>query len=442
MQTLTARALNRATLARQSLLTRSERRPADLIEHLVGLQAQAPLAPYVALWSRLIDFQPEQLSRLLTRRRVVRTSLMRATIHLVTATDAGRLRAVLQPMLAQRFAHSPFARDLVGMDLAEVRAAGVELLTDRALTRAELGASLARRWPDRDPSSLAYAVTFQVPLVHVPPRGVWGGTGPVRQQTAASWLQPTDAPPADTAETPARRRPGRHPPGHETPVDLTSTPGHRASPGPTGSPPTHSRPTSSAPPPQPESSTVDEDPVETLITRYLGGFGPASVRDMQAWSGLTRLREVVDRMRPGLATFRDEQGVELFDRPDAPRPDPDTPAPPRFLPEYDNLLLSHADRSRVIPDGRKVPLYPGNGAALGTVLLDGTYRANWKLDRTGPRDRLIITPFARLNRAERSSLQQEAQSLLSLLATGSRAGAHPGEAARAGLVEIGSECGT
>jgi hypothetical protein len=360
MQTLTAQALNRATLARQSLLSRSDRRPAELIEHLVGLQAQAPLAPYVALWSRLVDFQPDELGRLLTQRQAVRTSLMRATIHLVTARDAALLREVLQPMLAQRFAHSPFAGDLVGVDLAEVRALGTELLTDHALTRAELGAGLARRWPDRDPFSLAYAVTFQVPLVHVPPRGIWGETGPVRQQTTAAWLRPAD----------------------------------------------------------PECSIVDRyaENVDSVVTRYLGGFGPASVRDIQAWSGLTRLREVTERLRPGLCTFRDEHGVELFDLPDAPRPDPDTPAPPRFLPEYDNVLLSHADRSRIIPDGRRVPLYPGNGAALGTVLLDGRYRADWKLDRSGPRVRLLITPFAALKRGEQTALQQEARALLSLIA--------------------------
>ena len=178
--------------------------------------------------------------------------------------------------------------------------------------------------------------------------------------------------------------------------------------------------------------------METLITRYLGAFGPASVRDIQAWSGLTRLREVVDRMRPDLVTFRDENGVELFDRPDAPRPDPDTPASPRFLPEYDNILLSHADRRRVIPDGRKVPLYPGNGATLGTVLLDGTYRANWKLDRTGTRIRLIITPFARLNRSERSALQQEAQTLLTFLTPEDGQASEAGHAARTAVVEINS----
>jgi hypothetical protein len=125
---------------------------------------------------------------------------------------------------------------------------------------------------------------------------------------------------------------------------------------------------------------LDPDPgPDPYVLRYLGAFGPASVKDIQAWSGLTKLREVVDRLRPQLMVFRDEHGVELFDLPDAPRPDPDTPAPPRFLAEYDNILLSHADRSRVIPDRRNPPLPPGQGATMGTVLVDGDYSANWRI---------------------------------------------------------------
>ena len=344
MRTLDRSTLNRATLARQLLLERSDRSPAGAVDHLVGLQAQAPLAPYLALWSRLVDFRPQSLAELVADGRAVRVTVMRGTIHLVTAADAGGLRALLQSMLERRFTSSPFARNLAGVDLAEVQARARQLLTDGPMTRPQLSQGLQRWWPDRDPASLAYAVTFQVPLVHVPPRGVWGRTGPIA-------YAPYEA-----------------------------------------------------------KSTVD---VDTVVLRYLGAFGPASVQDIQTWCGLTRLGEVVDRLRARLDTFRDENGVELFDLPDAPRPDPDTPAPPRFLPEYDNILLSHADRRRVNPDGHPVPLLPGNGAAAGTVLVDGFFRALWKLDR--PRGALTVTPLGKLTRAERSALTREARALLAFL---------------------------
>ena len=348
MRTLDRRTLNRATLARQFLLDRSDRSPLEAVDHLLGLQAQAPLAPYVALWSRLVDFRPRTLAEPVADGRAKRVTVMRGTIHLVTAADAAALRVLLQSMLERRFASSPFARNLVGVDLAEVQARARELLAHGPLTRPQLSKGLQQWWPDRDPASLAYAVTFQVPLVHVPPRGLWGRTGPVAYE----------------------------------PYDI-------------------------------EGSTVD---VDQVVKRYLAAFGPASVRDAQAWCGLTRLGEVMRRLGGELETFRDENGVALYDLPDAPRPDPDVPAPPRFLPEYDNVLLGHADRTRVNPDGHPVPLLPGNGAAAGTVLVDGSFRAIWRLDRD--RATIEIAPKGRLTRTERSDLIREAHHLVKFLIDG------------------------
>jgi hypothetical protein len=151
-------------------------------------------------------------------------------------------------------------------------------------------------------------------------------------------------------------------------------------------------------------------PVDGLVLRYLGAFGPASVADIQLWSGLTRLREVVERLP--VRTFRAETGQTLYDLPDAPRPGADTPAPARFLPEYDNLLLSHQDRSRVIPDNRPVPLPPGNGASAGTVLVDGVWQGTWQI-----RDRALrIQPFTTLPRADRDALLAEAAQLCAFVA--------------------------
>ena len=346
------RALDRALLARQSLLERRSMTPIEAIEHLVGLQAQAPLAPYVGLWSRLVDFDPADLSNAIVERQAVRTSLMRATIHLVSARDALYLWPLVQPVLERGFRSSAFGREVRGVDLTEILAAGRALLAERPRTSPQLASLLVERWPEIPADSLAYAIGYLVPLVHVPPRGVWGTTGPVARTTMEGWL-------------------GR-------PLELDPAP-------------------------------------DEMVLRYLAAFGPASVMDVQAWSGLTRLREVLERLRPRLRTFRDERGRELFDLPDAPRPDPETPAPPRFLPEYDNILLGHADRTRIIPGGRGIPLAPGNGATMGSILLDGKLAGTWRIARA-ERPTLTVEPFEPVDPAERTVLEEEGARLLAFAA--------------------------
>jgi Winged helix DNA-binding domain len=343
---LTRIALNRATLARQLLIERARMPALRAIEHLAGMQGQAPHAPYVGLWTRVEGFRAEELSELISARRVVRAPLMRATLHLVSAPDFLRLRPIVQPVLERGFAGAPF--DIAGVDVQALLEAGRSLVAERPHTRVELGAALAHRWPEHDPVSLAQAVTYLVPVVQVPPRGLWGVGGAARWACAETWL----------------RRGGAS--------DATA-PGSR----------------------------------EELFVRYLAAFGPASVRDVQTWSGLTRMSEIADRLRPRLCIFRDEEGNELLDLPDAPRPDPRTPVPPRFLPEYDNLLLSHADRSRFITGGEQVPLPPGNGARFGTLLVDGTLRATWRIagDRQGAV--LHIEPFGRLSESDAIAAEGE-----------------------------------
>jgi hypothetical protein len=352
------RALGRALLERQLLLRRAGLMPPQAIEHLGGMQSQAPNAPYVGLWTRLADFRAEQLTALMTGRAVVRAHLMRNTVHLVTARDFLAFRALYHPVLAKRFASSGFARNLAGVDLQALRGAGRDLLAASPRTRAELGRLLGPAWPGRDPLSLAYALTHLEPTVQVPPRGLWGTTGPAAYTTAQAWL------------------------------------GEQPDPG--ASP-------------------------DRLMLRYLSAYGPATVRDVQAWSGLTRLGEVAERLRPRLRTFRGADGGELLDLPDAPRPDPDTPAPPRFLPEYDNLLLSHADRSRIIPARRKVPLPSGLGGTGGTVLIDGLWQATWKIVRAGDSAILTVEPFTRLTAPQAAELTEEGTRLLGFAAAGAGA---------------------
>ncbi|MEU5258721.1 winged helix DNA-binding domain-containing protein [Amycolatopsis sp. NPDC021455] len=348
---MNVRALNRALLARQHLLERSAQPAAAMLGHLVGMQAQAPLAPYVGLWTRLARFRPDELASLLTGRDAVRGLLMRGTVHLVLAEDARLLRPLVQRVVASGYT-GHFGRRIGDADLDAVAAFGRELLEERPRTRRQLQDELAARWREHDAEALSYAVSYLVPTAQVTPRGVWGSSGVATLTTLEGWL-------------------GR--------------------------------------------PLADEPSLEDVVLRYLRAFGPASVADVQAWSGLTKLREVVEPM--GLRTLRAESGEVLYDVEDGLLPDPDTPAPARFLPEYDNVLLSHADRARVLPPGCRVPLPPGNGASRGTVLVDGFYRADWRLHANG----LEVTAHDRLSASERAEIEGEAVRLLEFLGAGERA---------------------
>jgi len=271
--------LNRATLDRQLLLRRATRPVRDAIEHLAGLQAQAPRAPYVGLWTRLAGFGHQDLEDLLTERIVVRAHLMRNTVHLVTAADFISFRPLFQPIMKRALAGN-FGRNLGGVDLDDLRTAAATLLAERPLTRGQLAGQLSASWPGHDPASLAYAATHLLQLVQVPPRGLWGRSGQATWFLASAWLP-----------------------------DAGLTGG-----GPDG------------------PAALDLDSVlDQLVVRYLSAYGPATVRDIQAWSGLSRLREVTERLGPRLRTFTGSGGAELLDLPDAPRPDADVPAPPRLV---------------------------------------------------------------------------------------------------------------
>jgi len=353
---LSYKALSRAMLERQILLSRRTLAAIEAISHLAGMQAQAPNAAYVGLWSRLDGFAHDELSELITNRRAVRISCLRGTIHLVTADDAVILRPLTQVVLSRAFFGQAFGKNLTGLDLEPVLATAQALAAERPRTRAEMARLLAARWPGWDATSLGYAFTYLVPLVQVPPRGIWGQTGPIAWTPAEIWL-------------------GR-------PLDTQ--------PGP--------------------------DQVDSVILRYLAAFGPATVADVQTWSGLTKLREVADRLRPRLRTFSGPAGEELLDVPGAPLPDPDTPAPPRFLPEYDNVLFSYADRARVNPDRHQIQLAPGNGGRIGTVLIDGAYQANWRITTTQGTATLLIRPLKRLSDADENALAGEGARLLEFAA--------------------------
>ena len=350
------RGLNRALLDRQLLLRRRRMPAIEAIERVIGLQAQSPNPPYIGLWTRLENFRADELGQLLLDRRVVRVALMRSTIHLVTADDCLMLRPLLQPVLDRELKGSAHGRNISDIDIDELVAAGRTLVDECPLTGTALGELLCKRWPGRYPRSLAYAVRNRIPLVHVPPRGVWGKVGQPTMTSAEAWL-------------------GR-------PLDASAS-------------------------------------LDALVLRYLGAFGPATVRDIQAWSGLTRLRESIERLRPQLEVFRDDDGNELFDLPDAPRPDADIPAPPRFLAEFDNALLSHADRRRIIPDDHRKRISTSNGMVPGAVLVDGFLRGTWRINRLRGIATLIIQPYERIRKADRVALADEGAQLLNFVSPAS-----------------------
>jgi len=344
---LSARALNRALLSRQLLLDRAAMPAIAAIEKLAGMQSQAPLPPYIGLWARLADFRHEELAELITQRSVVRLSMMRSTIHLVSAQDALAFRPLLQPVM-DRALKGAYGKRLEGLDVMAIVAAGRALVEEKPLTLGDLGAALQDRWPDRDSQALANAVRNLAALVQVPPRGIWGESGQAAHTTAESWL-------------------GR------------------------------------------ELSAAS---LEELVRRYLGAFGPASIKDMQAWSGLTGLRAVFAGMRDELVAVVDENGTELFDLPGCSLPDPETPAPVRFLSEYDNMILAYADYSRLVTPAHRKLVISFNGIVRAMLLVDGFVRGIWRIEQERNKATLTVQLFEPLTPAEREAAAEEGERLL------------------------------
>jgi hypothetical protein len=344
------RALNRALLERQMLLCRQNVSATRAIEHLVGIQAQAPNPPYYGLWTRLEDFSHEDLAQLIRDRQVVRIALMRSTIHLVTANDCLKLRPLIQPVL-DRGLKGTFGKHLLDIDREALVAAGRVLVEEQPRSFSELSALLLgdERWQGRQGAAISAVIRTAVPLVQVPPRGIWGESGQARHTSAEAWL------------------------GRSLPTDYT---------------------------------------IEDMLMRYLGAFGPATVKDMQVWSGLTGLGPVIEELRPRLRTFRDELSNELFDLPHAPLPDENTFAPPRFIAEFDNMLLSFSDRTRIIAEEYRHRVYTENGIIRSTILVDGFVNGIWSLSRIHKSATLTIEPFQPLKDEDRIALAAEGTRLL------------------------------
>ena len=345
---LSTRALNRATLARQMLLGREKTTALLAVERLVGMQAQLARPPYIGLWSRVAGFQAEDLTRLVRARKVVRGTLMRVTLHLVSTKDYLGLRPLLQPMLSAGF-RTALKDRIPGLEVEPVVAAARACLEERHCTFNEVRAVLGKRWPKFDERALAYAVRTHLPLVQVPTDTAWGWPGAAAFALAESWI-------------------GR---------------------------------------PMPKGWDA-----RTLVLRYLAAFGPAGPRDAEMWSGLGRLRDAFEALRPRLRVFHDEKGRELFDLPKAPRPPEDRPAPPRFLPDYDNVMLAHVDRTRIVPAVHKAKLATTNLRVVATFLVDGFVAGAWRIERARTAAALELEPFEPLSRTARAELTAEGTGLL------------------------------
>ncbi|MBF6217974.1 AlkZ family DNA glycosylase [Nocardia abscessus] len=356
MTELSLRELNRTLLVRQKLVERVELTPLDLVRHLVAVQGQEPNWPYVGLWSRLAGFRHDDLAALLRDRSLVRSTMIRRTVHLADAADFRWLRPTVQPVVAAAL-KAPYYRDEIdGVDLDELAAAGRELLAGQQLRRRELGELLAPRFPNRHTRRLAETVELLVPLAHGSETGAWGRwrNRYVTVGLAEEW---TGVPMAEAAQP------------------------------------------------------------ETLVLRYLAAFGPATVADMQAWAGITRLAEVVDDLRTRLRVFTDDQRRVLFDLPDAPLAEPDLPVPVRFLPAFDNALLGHKDRRRIISEEDRKRTAWEASAGVPMYLVDGFVHGRWSLDGAT----LRIVPWHPLSASDEAAVRAEAEALLSFIVAGGNA---------------------
>ncbi|MGH9329048.1 MAG: winged helix DNA-binding domain-containing protein [Vicinamibacterales bacterium] len=346
---MSRRALNRATLARQMLLRRKKVKPVTAIERLAGVQAQLARPPFIGLWSRIDGFRRRDLTRAIERREVVRGTMMRGTLHLVSRKDFISFRAVLQPMLSRGL--KAVLRDRTnGLNVDALVAAARAYFDETPRTFDGLRGHLSARFPGLDERAMGYIVRMHLPLVQIPSDGAtWAYPGAADFAVAESWLG--------------------------------------------------------------ETLDADDRP-HTLALRYLAAFGPATPRDLQTWSALAAAPSIVDELRPKLRTYQDERGRELVDLPKAPRPDEDEEAPVRFLPEFDNLLLAFADRTRIIADGHRPLIYTKNLLIPATFLVDGFAAGTWKVDRKRNLARLAIKPFGALTKRARAGLCEEGEALL------------------------------
>jgi winged helix DNA-binding protein len=342
-QIISARALNRATLARQMLLARERLEPATAIERIAGMQAQVPRPPFVGLWTRLEGFTRQDLLTAIERREVVRGTLMRGTIHLFSTRDYLKFRQTLVPALSEGLA---VVRERIrDLDIPDVVERGRAFFTRAPAPFSAFRDHLKKASPGVDERALAYVVRLYLPLLQTPgPGAAWGYPATADFAVAESWLGKA----IDTA-----------------------------------------------------------DRAEELACRYLAAFGPATPNDFRTWSGLPAARTIFEALRPKLIVLRDDRKRELFDLPKAPRPAEDVDAPVRFLPEFDNLLLAYTEKTRFVAEAHRSRLTTRNLLLPATFLIDGAVAGTWTLSKARQAATLTMSPFGRVSAGARKALDAE-----------------------------------
>jgi hypothetical protein len=348
MSVLSAKAVNRATLARQLLLERESVSASEVVERLVGMQGQEPKHPYVGLWTRVDGFTEAQLDQAVEAREVVRGTMFRGTLHLLTAADYLRFRVTVAPVLEAGL--KVLGDRGAGLEPDKVVAAAEKLLAKEPLTFTEVRDALQQQFPEVNERALGFCTRMLVPLVMYPTDVRWSWTANSRFTPAEEWIGKKLHKRAETKE---------------------------------------------------------------LVTRYLRAFGPATPGDFQTWSGLQKAKPLFDELE--LETFTDDAGKTLYDVPDGPRPDPETPAPVRLLPEFDNVLLSHAKRERIIADEHKPAVYTKNLRVKATYTVDGLVAGLWTAEKKRGVATLTLTPFGKLLKKTQAELEREGDGLLRFL---------------------------
>jgi hypothetical protein len=343
--TLSKVALNRALLARQMLLLPPARvGVVEVIERLAGLQAQQARPPFIGLWSRIAGFERKDLVDLLQRREVIRATLMRGTLHLMSARDYPWARLAMQPALTAGM-HAILRERAADLEIDKLVKAATKVFGKKPCTFAELRPLLSEAFNGLDERAMGYAVRMHLPLITVPCEERWAFTG--------------DSP-FELAPKVAEAKPAQ----------------------------------------------------ESLARRYLAAFGPATPADFQSWSALKNGKELFADQKD-LVTFRDEKKRELFDLADAPRPDESTPPPaPRFVAPFDNLILAHVDRSRIIAEEHRSRVVTKNLLVLPTFLVDGFVAGTWQTAVAKKTATLTVSPFSKLTAKVKKQLEEQATALV------------------------------
>ncbi len=324
---------------------------APAVERLLGMQAQQPRPPFTGLWTRLEGFRRDDLLGALRTKKAVRVTMWRGTLHILSTSDYLRFRGSLQPVLTAGM-ESILSSLKAELNVAAVLKEAEGFLRGRPQTFGELRAALLEKFPEGHERAMGYATRTHLPLVMVPDESDCGFPPDACFGLAKEWL------------------------GRPIP---------------------------------------DEERTEDLVVRYLSAFGPATAADAQAWSGLAKLKPVFEALRPRLRVFRDERGKELFDVVDAALPDADTPAPVKFLPGFDNAILGHKDRSRIIAEEFRPRVTTKNLQVLPTFLVDGFVAGTWEFESRKKGGTLSLTPFVKIGSAAKRELQAEGEKLARFL---------------------------